>query len=116
MNLCCDVISINMISLSNDMCEQCSQYFLVFFVFLFFGFTMNLSEKMPSLFSCNVSPSEMPQLYIGVTKSEPLAVAIPMTTFYSVVFCCGVCIFEFARRRLGLQSFFESFLILFVDY
>lgn len=59
---------------------------------------MNLSEQMSSLFSCNVSPSEMPQLYIGVTKSEPLAVAIPMTTFYSVVFCCGVCIFKFKKK------------------
>ncbi|KAM3606629.1 uncharacterized protein V6R79_019951 [Siganus canaliculatus] len=51
---------------------------------------MNLSEQMLFLFSCNVSPSEMPKLDISVTKSEPLGIAIPMTIFYSFVFLCGV--------------------------
>lgn len=55
---------------------------------------MNLSEQMSLLFSCNVSPSEMPQLNIGVTKSEPLTIAVPMTIFYSVIFLFGVWTFN----------------------
>ncbi|XP_070697542.1 pyrokinin-1 receptor-like [Pempheris klunzingeri] len=51
---------------------------------------MNFSEQISSLFSCNVSPSETPQLHISVTKSEPLTVAVPMTIFYSIVFFFGV--------------------------
>ncbi|XP_051277354.1 pyrokinin-1 receptor-like [Dicentrarchus labrax] len=51
---------------------------------------MNLSEQISFLFSCNVSPSETPQLDISVTKSEPLAIAVPMTIFYSIIFFCGV--------------------------
>lgn len=51
---------------------------------------MNLSEQISFLFSCNVSPSETPQLHISVTKSEPLTIAVPMTIFYSVVFLFGV--------------------------
>lgn len=56
--------------------------------------TMNLSEQMSLLFSCNVSPSEMPQLNIGVTKSEPLAIAVPMTVLYSLIFIFGVQTFK----------------------
>ncbi|XP_029134986.2 pyrokinin-1 receptor-like [Labrus bergylta] len=51
---------------------------------------MNLSEHIPFLFSCNVSPSETPQLDISVTKSEPLTIAVPMTFFYSIIFLFGV--------------------------
>ncbi|XP_020776790.2 pyrokinin-1 receptor-like [Boleophthalmus pectinirostris] len=51
---------------------------------------MNLSTQLPFLFSCNVSPSDAPQLDISVTKSEPLIIAVPMTFFYSVVFFFGV--------------------------
>lgn len=51
---------------------------------------MNLSDELSSLFSCNVSPSDTPQLDIGVTKHEPLAIAVPMTIFYSIIFLCGV--------------------------
>lgn len=51
---------------------------------------MNLSVQMSFLLSCNVSPSEMPQLSIGVTKSEPLTIAVPMTIFYSIIFLFGV--------------------------
>ncbi|KAG7492555.1 hypothetical protein MATL_G00016000 [Megalops atlanticus] len=50
---------------------------------------MNQSQ-MTSPFSCNVSPSAEPDLFIGVTKSEPYHVAIPMTTFYSLLFVFGV--------------------------
>lgn len=52
--------------------------------------TMNLSEQIPFLFSCNVSPGEMPQLDISVAKSEPLTIAVPMTIFYSIIFLFGV--------------------------
>ena len=51
---------------------------------------MNLSEQMSILFSCNVSPSEMPQLNIGATKREPLAIAVPMTILYTTIFLLGV--------------------------
>ncbi|XP_053292904.1 pyrokinin-1 receptor [Pleuronectes platessa] len=51
---------------------------------------MNLSEQMSILFSCNVSPSEMPQLNIGATKREPLAIAVPMTILYTTIFLFGV--------------------------
>ncbi|XP_074531515.1 pyrokinin-1 receptor-like [Halichoeres trimaculatus] len=52
---------------------------------------MNLSsEQLRLLFSCNVSPSETPQLDISVTQREPLLIAVPMTVFYSVVFLFGV--------------------------
>lgn len=51
---------------------------------------MNLSEQMSSLFTCNVNPSEMPQLNIGVTKSEPLSIAVPMTVLYGLIFIFGV--------------------------
>uniref|UniRef100_A0A667XQ40 Pyrokinin-1 receptor-like n=1 Tax=Myripristis murdjan TaxID=586833 RepID=A0A667XQ40_9TELE len=51
---------------------------------------MNLSEGLSFLFSCNVSPSAMPELYISVTKSEPLTVAVPMTILYSIIFLFGV--------------------------
>ncbi|KAM6922859.1 pyrokinin-1 receptor-like [Lycodopsis pacificus] len=51
---------------------------------------MNFSEQMLSLFSCNVSPSEKPQLDIGVSKREPLVIAVPMTVFYSIIFFSGV--------------------------
>ncbi|XP_060943759.1 pyrokinin-1 receptor-like [Limanda limanda] len=51
---------------------------------------MNLSEQMSILFSCNVSPSEMPQLNIGATKREPLAIAVPMTILYTIIFLFGV--------------------------
>ncbi|TMS04346.1 Pyrokinin-1 receptor [Larimichthys crocea] len=51
---------------------------------------MNLSEQSSFLFSCNVSPSETPKLNIGITKNEPLAIAVPMTIFYSIIFLCGV--------------------------
>ncbi|KAJ8365263.1 hypothetical protein SKAU_G00140940 [Synaphobranchus kaupii] len=50
---------------------------------------MKQSENQ-SPFSCNVSPSAEPDLYIGVTKSEPYHIAIPMTTFYSLLFTFGV--------------------------
>ncbi|XP_064181190.1 neurotensin receptor type 1-like [Anguilla rostrata] len=50
---------------------------------------MNQSENQ-SLFSCNVSPSAEPDLYIGVTKSEPYHITIPMTVFYSLLFIFGV--------------------------
>lgn len=52
--------------------------------------TMNLSEQISHLFSCNVSPSEMPHLDIGVSKRVPLEIAVPVTIFYSCVFICGV--------------------------
>ncbi|XP_059179763.1 pyrokinin-1 receptor-like [Centropristis striata] len=51
---------------------------------------MNLSDHISSLFSCNVSQSEKPQLDISVTKREPLTIAIPMTIFYSIIFLSGV--------------------------
>ncbi|XP_056903328.1 pyrokinin-1 receptor-like [Takifugu flavidus] len=51
---------------------------------------MNLSEQISHLFSCNVSPSEMPHLDIGVSKRVPLEIAVPVTIFYSCVFICGV--------------------------
>ncbi|XP_035028763.1 pyrokinin-1 receptor [Hippoglossus stenolepis] len=51
---------------------------------------MNLSEQMSILFSCNVSQSEMPQLNIGATKREPLAIAVPMTILYTTIFLFGV--------------------------
>ncbi|KAM6997196.1 pyrokinin-1 receptor-like [Tautogolabrus adspersus] len=51
---------------------------------------MNLSEQISFLFSCNVSPSDTPQLDISVTQSEPLAIAVPMTFFYSIIFFFGV--------------------------
>uniref|UniRef100_A0A673ATZ1 G-protein coupled receptors family 1 profile domain-containing protein n=1 Tax=Sphaeramia orbicularis TaxID=375764 RepID=A0A673ATZ1_9TELE len=51
---------------------------------------MNLSEQFSFLFSCNVSPSETPQLDISVTKSEPLTIAVPVTIFYSIIFLFGV--------------------------
>nr|XP_019944673.1 PREDICTED: neuromedin-U receptor 1-like [Paralichthys olivaceus] len=51
---------------------------------------MNLSDQMSILFSCNVSPSEMPQLNIGATKREPLAIAVPMTVLYTTIFLFGV--------------------------
>uniref|UniRef100_A0A673AQU5 G-protein coupled receptors family 1 profile domain-containing protein n=1 Tax=Sphaeramia orbicularis TaxID=375764 RepID=A0A673AQU5_9TELE len=50
---------------------------------------MNLSEQFSFLFSCNVSPSETPQLDISVTKSEPLTIAVPVTIFYSIIFLFG---------------------------
>lgn len=65
---------------------------------------MNLSEKISFHFSCNVSPSETPQLYISVTKREPLAIAVPMTIFYSIVFCCGVWTFYFTEAALSCNS------------
>ncbi|CAL8256481.1 unnamed protein product [Lota lota] len=49
---------------------------------------MNQSREFHFLFSCNVSPSA--ELDIGVTKSEPMAVAVPMTIFYSTIFLLGV--------------------------
>ncbi len=58
-------------------------------------FIMNLSEQISFLFSCNVSPSETPQLDISVMKSEPLAIAVPMTIFYSIIFLCGVWTFNY---------------------
>lgn len=62
---------------------------------------MNLSEQISSLFICNVSPSEMPQLNIGTTKSEPLAIAVPMTIFYTIIFLFGVWKFYlFSKRKL----------------
>lgn len=51
---------------------------------------MNISDQIPFLFSCNVSPSVTPKLDIGVTKSEPLTIAVPMTIFYSIIFIFGV--------------------------
>ncbi|XP_034538037.1 pyrokinin-1 receptor-like [Notolabrus celidotus] len=51
---------------------------------------MNLSDQIKFLFSCNVSPSETPQLDISVTKREPLVIAVPMTVFYSIIFLFGV--------------------------
>ncbi|XP_054456730.1 pyrokinin-1 receptor-like [Anoplopoma fimbria] len=51
---------------------------------------MNLSEQISYLFSCNVSPSERPQLEISVSKREPLIIAVPMTIFYSIIFFVGV--------------------------
>ncbi|KAM3862959.1 pyrokinin-1 receptor-like [Diretmus argenteus] len=51
---------------------------------------MKPSEQLSFLFSCNTSPSAMPELDISVTKSEPLMVAVPMTIFYSVIFLSGV--------------------------
>lgn len=53
-------------------------------------FTMNFSEEISFLFSCNVSPSATPQLDISVTKSEPLRIAVPMTIFYGIIFLFGV--------------------------
>ncbi|XP_030234310.1 pyrokinin-1 receptor isoform X1 [Gadus morhua] len=49
---------------------------------------MNQSREFSFVFSCNVSPST--ELDIGVTQSEPLAVAVPMTIFYSTIFLLGV--------------------------
>ncbi|XP_034008198.1 pyrokinin-1 receptor-like [Trematomus bernacchii] len=51
---------------------------------------MNLSDHISSLFSCNVSTGEQPQLYISVTKREPLTIAVPMTIFYSIIFFFGL--------------------------
>ncbi|KAJ4949350.1 hypothetical protein JOQ06_020865 [Pogonophryne albipinna] len=51
---------------------------------------MNLSDHISSLFSCNVSHGEPPQLYISVTKREPLTIAVPMTIFYSIIFFFGL--------------------------
>ncbi|XP_029306086.1 pyrokinin-1 receptor-like [Cottoperca gobio] len=51
---------------------------------------MNLSEQISFHFTCNVSPSDQPQLHISVTKREPLTIAVPMTVFYSIIFLCGV--------------------------
>uniref|UniRef100_A0A672I7Y5 G-protein coupled receptors family 1 profile domain-containing protein n=1 Tax=Salarias fasciatus TaxID=181472 RepID=A0A672I7Y5_SALFA len=51
---------------------------------------MNISEQISLLFSCNASPSEMPELDITVTQREPLTVAVPMTIFYSIIFFFGV--------------------------
>uniref|UniRef100_A0AAQ4PKL0 G-protein coupled receptors family 1 profile domain-containing protein n=1 Tax=Gasterosteus aculeatus aculeatus TaxID=481459 RepID=A0AAQ4PKL0_GASAC len=51
---------------------------------------MDLSEQISSLFTCNVTPSEKPQLDIGVSKREPLNIAVPMTIFYSIIFFFGV--------------------------
>lgn len=65
---------------------------------------MNLSEKISFLFSCNVSLSETPQLYISVTKREPLAIAVPMTIFYSIVFCCGVWTFYLTEAALSCNN------------
>ncbi|XP_061089007.1 neurotensin receptor type 2-like isoform X2 [Conger conger] len=50
---------------------------------------MNQSGNQ-SLFFCNVSPSAEPDLYVGVTKSEPYHIAIPMTAFYGLLFIFGV--------------------------
>lgn len=55
---------------------------------------MNVSDQISYLFSCNVSPSEMPKLNIGATKSEPLAIAVPMTIFYTIIFFFGVWTFN----------------------
>ncbi|KAJ4921370.1 hypothetical protein JOQ06_022814 [Pogonophryne albipinna] len=51
---------------------------------------MNLSDHISSLFSCNVSHGEQPQLYVSVTKREPLKYAVAMTIFYSIIFFCGL--------------------------
>lgn len=67
------VISLNRYSLSSTSCH-----------------TMDLSEQISSLFTCNVTPSEKPQLDIGVSKREPLNIAVPMTIFYSIIFFFGV--------------------------
>lgn len=61
---------------------------------------MNLSDQISSLFICNVSPSEMPQLNICTTKSEPLAIAVPMTIFYTIIFLFGVWKFYLLSKRL----------------
>ncbi|XP_036403201.1 neurotensin receptor type 1-like [Megalops cyprinoides] len=50
---------------------------------------MNQSEPA-SPFSCNISPSSEPHLFIGVTKSEPYHITIPMTAFYGLLFLFGV--------------------------
>lgn len=68
---------------------------------------MNLSEQVSHLFSCNVSPSETPHLDIGVSKRVPLAIAVPMTIFYSCVFICGVWTDGFWDiNQKGIDSFF----------
>ncbi|KAK0138504.1 Pyrokinin-1 receptor [Merluccius polli] len=60
---------------------------------------MNQSREFQFLFSCNVSPST--ELDISVTKSEPMAVTVPMTIFYSTIFLLGV-------RQFNIISFFFS--------
>ncbi|KAF4071489.1 hypothetical protein AMELA_G00273850 [Ameiurus melas] len=51
----------------------------------------NMNESLMHFqFSCNISPSSAPDLYISVTKQEPYHVAIPMTAFYSILFVFGV--------------------------
>jgi len=52
------------------------------------GAAMNQSGDFHFVFACNVSPSA--ELDITVTKREPMAVAVPMTIFYSTVFLLGV--------------------------
>ena len=61
---------------------------------------MNQSREFQFLFSCNISPSA--ELDISVTKSEPLAIAVPMTIFYSTIFLLGV-------RKLNQPFFFFFF-------
>ncbi|KAJ8418123.1 hypothetical protein AAFF_G00138320 [Aldrovandia affinis] len=58
-------------------------------IFLVHRRTMNQSEHTPP-FSCNISPSSEPHLFIGVTKHEPYHITIPMTVFYSLIFLFGV--------------------------
>ncbi|KAK5884199.1 hypothetical protein CesoFtcFv8_020453 [Champsocephalus esox] len=51
---------------------------------------MNLSDHISSIFSCNVSHGEQPQLDVRVAQREPLTCAVAMTIFYSFVFFCGL--------------------------
>ncbi|XP_048844205.1 neurotensin receptor type 1-like [Brienomyrus brachyistius] len=43
-----------------------------------------------SSFSCNISSISEPHLFIGVTKSEPYHVAVPLTVFYGLLFVFGL--------------------------
>lgn len=77
---------------------------------------MNFSEQMSLLFSCNVSPSETPQLNIGVTKSEPLTIAVPMTIFYSIIFMFGVWTLNLLNIFVMQASFMFWILYLIIKF
>ncbi|XP_030638752.1 neurotensin receptor type 1-like [Chanos chanos] len=52
---------------------------------------VSMNDTLPTpTFSCNVTPSSEPLLYIGVTQREPNHVAVPMTAFYVLLFIFGI--------------------------